>query len=324
MGGPVHDTDPGRSPGRAGRGLRVNFERRGTGTPLVLIHGIGHHWRAWEPVLDGLAAAHDVIAIDLPGFGESAMPAAERPATMETIVAHLAEFFGEQEILRPHVAGNSLGGGIALELAAAGLVSSATALAPAGFFNDWELRWALAVLRLHRASAYLPEPLIRQAMAVPALRTLFFGTAVGRPSAITPERALADARAMRRATAFEPVARASRGYAFAGAPRVPVTVAWGTQDRILPPWQARRAEQRLPQARHVRLPGCGHVPMSDDPELIVSLILETTRQPVAGDPDLPSAPGRRVPAQRRSPETKRGAGLGPPVASRGRGTPQTM
>jgi pimeloyl-ACP methyl ester carboxylesterase len=50
---------------------QLNYERWGSGPPLVLLHGIGHRLQAWDPVLDRLAAAHDVIAVDLPGFGKS-------------------------------------------------------------------------------------------------------------------------------------------------------------------------------------------------------------------------------------------------------------
>jgi len=57
---------------------------------------------------------------------------------------------------------------------------------------------------------------------------------------------------------------------------VPVTVAWSARDRILPPGQAAVARDRLPDARHLELPGCGHIPMSDDPDLVARVILETT------------------------------------------------
>ena len=109
---------------------QLNYERRGAGPPLVLLHGIGHRWQAWEPVLDRLAAKHDVIAVDLPGFGKSAP--LDGPSGIAEIAAALTAFFGQLGLDRPHVAGNSLGGAIALELAAGGHVSSATALSPAG------------------------------------------------------------------------------------------------------------------------------------------------------------------------------------------------
>ncbi|MEH1016763.1 alpha/beta hydrolase [Micromonospora sp. CPCC 206060] len=109
-----------------------------------------------------------------------------------------------------------------------------------------------------------------------ALRYLSFGMLLARPGRLTVELALADARALATARAFRAVARAGRGYAFTGAPTVPVTVAWGTRDRILPYRQAAVARQRLPEARHVALPGCGHLPMHDDPDLVTSVILATT------------------------------------------------
>ncbi|MFI5837759.1 alpha/beta fold hydrolase [Micromonospora sp. NPDC051300] len=257
-------------------GVEVVFERRGAGPTLVLLHGIGHHWGAWLPVLDRLAETHDVIAVDLPGFGRSPVPAAGLPAGMPALVAAMVELFAALRLERPHVAGNSLGGAIALELAAAGAVSSATALSPAGFCTPRELRWALTVLTLHRNAARLPDPLLRHLFAAPALRALAMGMLLARPNRMALDVALADARALREARAFRAVARAGRGYAFAGAPTVPVTVAWGTRDRILPYRQAALARARLPAARHLDLPGCGHVPMHDDPELVASVILGTT------------------------------------------------
>jgi pimeloyl-ACP methyl ester carboxylesterase len=53
-----------------------------------------------------------------------------------------------------------------------------------------------------------------------------------------------------------------------------VTVAWGTRDLLLLPWRARRVEELPPRTRFVSLPGCGHVPMHDDPDLIASVLLE--------------------------------------------------
>jgi pimeloyl-ACP methyl ester carboxylesterase len=268
--------------------MELVHERRGSGPPLVLLHGLGHHWRAWEPVLDHLAVRHDVVAVDLPGFGASALPPGELPTGMPALVAAVAAFLRRSGLDRPHVVGNSLGGAIALELACADLVSSATALAPAGFCTPMELRWALGVLRVHRAAAHLPEPVLRTAVRTRPVRALSFGMIVARPGRLSPETALRDARALRDGKAFRAVARGGRGYTFGGSPRVPVTVAWGTRDRVLFYRQAARARQHLPQARHVTLTGCGHVPMHDDPELVASVILETTSA-VPDRPDLTPA-----------------------------------
>ena len=95
--------------------MRLNLMRCGAGEPLVLVHGIGHRWQAWTPVLDRLAAHHDVIAIDLPGFGESPVPPGGMPRGMAATVAMMAEYFAAEGLDRPHVAGLSFGGALALE-----------------------------------------------------------------------------------------------------------------------------------------------------------------------------------------------------------------
>jgi pimeloyl-ACP methyl ester carboxylesterase len=256
--------------------LNINYERRGAGEPLVLIHGIAHRWQAWEPVLDQLEAHHAVIAIDLPGFGRSPKPSVGMPSSVPALAATLGSFLAELGVDRPHVAGNSLGGALALELASAGVARSATAVSPAGFATRAQARWALAVLLELRATTLLPTAAIRRIVATPAGRRISVGMIVSKPADLSPERTLADALAMRRGKGLIPTARALRGYEFDGSPDVPVTVAWGEHDRILIPRQAARARQRLPQARHVTLPGCGHVPMGDDPKLIATTILETT------------------------------------------------
>jgi pimeloyl-ACP methyl ester carboxylesterase len=114
------------------------------------------------------------------------------------------------------------------------------------------------------------------ALQSPAVRAQSFGRLVVHPERLSPERAFGDTMALRRGVGFRAVVKWSKDYAFLGQPTVPVTVAWGDHDRILPPRQADRARERLPNARHVSLPGCGHVPMSDAPDLVAKIVLETT------------------------------------------------
>lgn len=256
--------------------MSLNHVRRGAGEPLVLIHGIGHRWQAWTPVLDRLARHHEVVAVDLPGFGGSAIPPDGTGRDMTTAVAILGEFFASAGLGTPHVAGNSLGGGIALELGAAGFARSVTALAPVGFYTEAERRRAVSILSALRATAFLPAPVVRGALRLGAVRTACFFAIVSRPRLLDPVLAAEDALALRRGRGFRAVARSGRGYRFEGSPTVPVAIGWGTRDRILRPEQALVARARLPQARHVVLEACGHVPMSDDPERVADLILETT------------------------------------------------
>jgi pimeloyl-ACP methyl ester carboxylesterase len=258
--------------------MELAHERRGSGEPLVLIHGIGHRHQAWQPVLGLLAEHHDVIAIDIPGFGDSpplVLAGGERH-TVDVAMRHIAEALAELGVERPHVAGNSLGGCLALELAKAGHAASVTALSPAGFWKPWEIRWGLSVLAATRVASFAPKPLLRQFADRPLLRALAFGMIFGKPRRLDPELAYGDTLALRKGKAFRPIAREAQGYRYSGEIGVPTTVAWGTKDRILLRRQFARAKDILPKARHVDLPGCGHVPMSDDPELVARLILETT------------------------------------------------
>lgn len=257
----------------------VNCERRGAGEPLLLVHGIGHRWQAWEPILDRLAAHHEVIAVDLPGFGASPIPEAGMPQGMPATVAVLASVLEQWGLDRPHVAGYSLGGAISLELAAAGLARSATAFSPAGFYTEAERRRALRILGAMRANTYLPAPVMKVALRSPAIRSLCFGSLVVHTSRISPSTAFEDALAFRRGRGFASVARSARGYGFPASlstSDIPVTIGWGEKDRIFGVHQAERAAAALPGARVERLRGCGHVPMSDSPDEVVRLILSTT------------------------------------------------
>lgn len=260
--------------------MDIVFERRGSGPPLVLLHGIGHRWQAWEPVMELLAAERDVIAVDLPGFGASPPLPAGTPYTVDSSLAVMAEAFAELGLDRPHIAGNSLGGLLALEAADRGLVSSATALSPAGFYTALGLRYATATLRACRLAAGVPEGAMARLARSPRRRRAMFGMIYGRPDLLAAEVLLADARALRACTAFEPTLRAGRALRFGGrCSGVPVTIAWGTRDRLLRPSQAVRAQRALPEARFVWLEGCGHVPMGDDPEQVARVLLAGSSQP---------------------------------------------
>ncbi|MEU3487007.1 alpha/beta fold hydrolase [Streptomyces massasporeus] len=259
--------------------VTLSYTRRGSGEPLLLLHGIGHHRQAWEPVIPALAAERDVIAVDLPGCGDSpALPdgMAHDLPTMSTVLKAL---FGALEIERPHVAGNSLGGLLALDLARARLVRSVTALSPAGFWNEAERRYAFTVLSTMRQIARrLPPPVVER-LARPTLgRTLLTSTIYARPGRRSPEAVVAETLALANAQGFSETLRSGRTVQFTDdIVGTPVTVAWGSRDRLLIPRQGVRAKGVIPRARLVRLPGCGHVPMNDDPALVARVVLDGSR-----------------------------------------------
>ncbi|MEU9954197.1 alpha/beta fold hydrolase [Streptomyces sp. NPDC050982] len=261
------------------RTVTLAYARVGSGEPLLLLHGIGHHRQAWDPVVDILAAERDVIAVDLPGFGESpALPdgLAHDLPTMNAALSGLCEAL---DLDRPHVAGNSLGGLLALELGREKLVRSVTALSPAGFWSPVERRYAFGLLQAMRAAARsMPVPMVERLSRSAAGRTVLTSSIYARPGRRSPEAVVAETLALANAQGFAETLRAGGSVQFSDdVPGLPVTVAWGTRDRILVRRQGIRAKQIIPRARLVRLPGCGHVPMNDDPALVARVVLDGSR-----------------------------------------------
>lgn len=260
--------------------VTVAYEQQGTGEPLVLLHGVGHHRQAWDAVVPLLAGQRQTITMDLPGFGESPDLDPAVPRDLPTAVAWLGAVLAELGLERPHVVGHSLGGLIALRLGQAGLARSVTALAPAGFWTDAERRYTYTMLTAARQSVrLLPDTAMVRLARTATARSALAGTLYGRPDRCPPETLIADLRALRDATAFSATLRAgrARGLFTGDIPDVPVTIVWGTCDRILPPRQAARVQAMIPRARLVQLPDCGHIPMNDAPDLLARVILEATR-----------------------------------------------
>lgn len=254
--------------------MTIAFDSAGAGPPLVLLHGTGSRRGVWDPVIAAVSRERRTLALDLPGFGASP-PEGFEPG-IEGYVARLASWFADQGLDRPHVAGNSMGGGIALELARARLVASATAISPVGFWTRRELRFAQRSVAASRAIGGLIRP------AVPAItrsavgRTMLFGQMRARPWRMPAGEAVAELEAFVDAPWVGPVLQAFGRYRFHDGEElrgVPVTVAWGTRDALLIPRQALRARRMLPWARHVALRGCGHLPFHDDPEAVAAVLL---------------------------------------------------
>ncbi|WP_055696964.1 alpha/beta fold hydrolase [Streptomyces silaceus] len=261
------------------RTVTISYERAGAGEPLLLLHGIGHHRQAWDPVIEILAAEHDVIAADLPGFGTSPALPDGLAYDLATVVPVLGAFCEALGIERPHVAGNSLGGLLALELGREKLVRSVTALSPGGFWSPAERRYAFTTLiAMRRGARLLPLPAIERLSGSAAGRTALTSTIYARPWRRSPGAVVAETLALRDASGFDATLAAGRDVVVRDdVPGLPVTVAWGTRDRLLLPRQGIRAKHAIPGARLVRLPGCGHVPMHDDPALVSRVILDTCR-----------------------------------------------
>lgn len=255
--------------------MQLAYDRCGSGPPLVLLHGAGHRRQGWHPILARLAEHRDVISVDMPGFGESPPLPEHLPYELDSAVIVLKEFFADQGLDRPHVAGNSMGGLISLVLAQHGMISSATALSPAGLWTPMGRRVSLSLVRSLRCGARrMPPKLAARLSRTATGRTLMVGLLFGRPDLLEPHVLLEDMRAMADGVGFGPTLAAGDRIIFTGrVHQVPVTIAWGTRDLIFRRPRAVAVTALIPQARLLRLPGCGHVPMNDNPELVAHVLL---------------------------------------------------
>jgi pimeloyl-ACP methyl ester carboxylesterase len=255
--------------------MGLAFERHGSGPPLVLLHGVGHRRQAWGAVLSRLAPHRNVILVDLPGHGESPPLRLGGRPVVEALLDEVLGLLDELALERPHIAGNSLGGRLALEAAVAGRAATVTALSPAGFWrSDGEARYARAIFRIMELAGARLQRLAPALSRSTAGRALVYGAIVSRPSRMSPEQARGDMAAFLASSgALHTVLTGMTQFTGRVPADVPVTIGWGTRDRLLPPRQALVAKAGVPTARLVPLPGCGHVPMTDDPDLVADVLL---------------------------------------------------
>ena len=251
----------------------------GGGKPvLLLLHGIGGTWHIWKPVLALLGTSFRVVAVTLPGHHGGPRYAGSGDATVGGIADQLIADLRARGIERAHVAGNSLGGWLAIELARRGFARCVIALSPAGgWTNDADYR---AVARPFRI-VFALMPLIL------FLSSLFLGfaavrRALGKTSMEHAERMSAgefrdSLRAMIRTEVFPQLLRTmgpEGGVAPMTAP-VPVRIAWSSRDQVIPfERYGRPLLARITGSKAGVIRGAGHVPMYDEPRQVAAQILE--------------------------------------------------
>ncbi|MFL5860155.1 MAG: alpha/beta fold hydrolase [Solirubrobacteraceae bacterium] len=266
--------------------------RVGSGTPLLLLHGLGLSWRSWLPVVGALKLHHDVIAVDLPGFGDSAPLPPGVPPTPTRLVDAIEDELDRLGIDETAVAGNSLGGWLALEFAARGRATCVVAIAPSGLESPPERAWVVALNEMMRARARVAAPLGRLVTSSAIARTTLFGALRSRPWRLSPADGATELRQFGYCPGFQATLAstvATRAPTRLHAIRVPVRIAFGTRDLMLGAFTAPRFALAIPTAELIALPGLGHVPMIDDPHLVADTVLAlSARRPT----QMPSAPPR--------------------------------
>ena len=251
--------------------------RVGSGEPLVLLHGVMGSERHWLDVAPLLSGQYDVIALTALGHRGGPAPE-ERPVTLAAIVDRTERQLDELSLERVHLAGNSMGGWMALELARRGRALSVCALSPAGMWGADGMREGASARRLREAlrMGRLSRPLLPVMLRIPAVRRFGLRNVSVDGARLPAERTLELTDDMLGCVAGEDILATTEHFALLDPLPCPITVAWAEHDRIFPEAPTGAcARARLPGARYIVLEGVGHVPMLDDPELVAGAIGES-------------------------------------------------
>jgi pimeloyl-ACP methyl ester carboxylesterase len=246
---------------------------------MVMFHGINASWRIWRPVIPALEARHALFVPTLIGH-RGGPELAAGPNGIAVIADDMERRMDAAGIARAHLVGNSLGGWLALEMAARGRGLSVVAFSPAGTYtSERDLRRIGRLLKLARSSANRKS--VERLMAKPRSRRVLMRAAMLRGDLIEAEDLAGMTEDLKACTMLDGLLESLKVTGptreLKIGPDTPVRVVWAAKDRTIPykrygaPWRTI-----LPDAEFLQMPGIGHVPMFDDPALVSRLILEFT------------------------------------------------
>ena len=259
--------------------MKLRATLTGTGQPLLLIHGLGSAATAWKPLLKDLQAHYRVITVDLPGHGQTPLEhgIALDPHSLAQLVLQVLD---ENQIDKAHIVGNSLGGWVALELAATApeRVLSVVGLAPAGLW----LKPGISRVRGEARARAMARTLHKSApklLKYKFARQIGFSTVSPRWDALDVETCVDATVAMGTSRGYFPTWDAFLGKRFDEeiSPNIPVTIIFGDTDNTLPVHTSQERSLAPQHAKWIVIPQCGHAPMWDHPKTVLSYIEETCR-----------------------------------------------
>jgi pimeloyl-ACP methyl ester carboxylesterase len=245
---------------------------------VVLLHGVTMSGRVWRPVAPLLEPHLDVhTPTSLGHRGGSAVE--QSPTRVAHLVDDIERYLDAEGLERPHLAGNSLGGWMAIELARRGRASSVCAISPGGFWDDRGQRGRDGTVRTLKRIALLgrmSRPFGVLPHLLPLSRRIAMADVAESADRLSPRHAASAVYDLAECVVLADVLTThERVEPFDTLP-CPMTVAWAERDRILPlRTLGQVARERIPQARFVILPGVGHVPMIDDPAMVADVVLRT-------------------------------------------------
>ncbi len=267
--------------------MDFNYIRRGAGKPLLLIHGVGGSWRSWQTILDDLALEREVIAVDLPGHGDT-LPL-DGQTTIATLADAVTEFLDANNLTNVDAVGSSMGARLVLELARrGGVLGGVVSLDPGGFWQGWQVPFFYHSINLSIKLVRALQPVMPQITNSAIGRTLLLAQFSARPWKLSPEVVLDEMRSFAASPVFDELLyNLAYGETQKGAPKNsiknPLIIGWGRRDLVCFPSQAKRALELFPDARLHWFDRCGHFPQWDRPQETVRLILDGTIKPEIAD-----------------------------------------
>lgn len=262
--------------------MEMNYIRRGTGKPLLLIHGIGGDWRSWQTVLDDLALERDVIAVDLAGHGDT--PPLGGETTIATLSDAVTEFIRKNNLTGVDVVGSSMGARMVLELARrGGVVGGVVSLDPGGFWQGWQTPFFYHSINLSIKLIRAIQPIAPQLTRNVISRSILFAQFSARPWKLSPKLALDTLRSYAESPVFDELlynlayGEEQKG-ALKNSVKKPLVIGWGRRDRVCLPSQSKLALEKFPDAKLHWFERCGHFPQWDKPAETTRLILDSTNQ----------------------------------------------
>ena len=253
----------------------MHHTRTGNGKPLLLVHGLGGNRNSWDSILPSLSQAREVIAIDLPGHGQT--PEEADSGTFAGLARSLDDWLGGEGLADVDMVGSSMGARLVLEMARRGRAGAVVALDPGGFWQGWERTFfrstLLASIRLVRSLRPALPAITRNV----AGRTALMAQLSAKPWALDPGMIARELQSFVSTRTFDALVKDLANGPMQRGPSetaAPVVIGWGRKDRLCLPRQAARARAVFPEAKLHWFDDSGHFPMWDEPQETIRVVLE--------------------------------------------------
>lgn len=254
----------------------MEYDERGVGERLLLIHGLGGNRASWDTIVDALAVRRRVLRIDLPGHGAS--PAEPDSGTFVGLVDSVERFIAERRLDGIDVVGSSMGARIALELARRGGIGAVVALDPGGFWQGWERTWFKVTIAASVRLLRLTRPALPALADNAAIRTVLLAQLSARPWRLDGSKIATELTSYAATRTFDALVRDLADGPMQCGPAAGghVAIGWGRHDRLCLARQAARARAAFPSAQLHWFEHSGHFPAWDEPAATVDYILGNT------------------------------------------------